>query len=434
MTTPRTDLGAPATILPAALLLILTVTATAGASGLTTASDLMGRGEYARALPILRAEAEKSPDDPRIAYFLGLALNRTIEGKEAESVLKSALMTIPDDPALNLELGILYFTKNIHDEAADYFEQTIQLAPDTPYARQADGYLRRIRDAGRGRPWTLNLAAGAQYDSNVMLNGSNQPLPAGYAHESDWSAVINAGGSYTFLSTDTFAATAGYSFYQNLHDTLTDFDVAQHQVELAGTYTAGEVKLKGSYAYEYLFLGGDKYDYANVVGLSLSRSGNGNSQTGLDLRHRETSYRSSPRFVDNADRNGGTSSLALSHLRPLGSWGNIWAGYGLDAERTKRAYWDFLGNRCSLGLQVSLPLGLSGVVTGEVNDKRYSAQDPGFGTRRTDLQYTVGGALTATVAERFSLTLGEVFIRNDSNIGQYDYNRALTSLMLSVRL
>lgn len=417
------------------LLLLLTAPVSAATPGLITANALLEKGFYADAVKILRVEAEKAPADPLIAFSLGKALNRSGERAEAEAFLKSALMTMPDDPTLNLELGILYFNRKVPAEALDYFEHVAELAPLGALGAEARMYRKKIAELSKPKPWMLKLTAGAQYDSNVMLNGSNQPLPQGISRESDWSAVINLGGSYRFLKTNRFEAAAGYSLYQNFHDRLSDFDVTQNLLDLSGTYfISSELKINVAYTYEYLLLGNNLYDDANSVAAMLSNSSSRWGYSSLEYRFRATDYRNSALYTDNNLRNGVNNTLTVTHLLPFDSLGSVWGSYALESDSTRRDYWDYIGNRFLLGVQADLPLKLTAAVTGEVYWKQYSADDPTYNTTRNDTQYSFGASLTSRLSERYSVTLAGLYIRNDSNIAQYDYSRSLTSLMFNVRL
>ncbi len=418
------------------IIFLLTATsAFAASSKLSSAIALISKGEYTKALPLLKAEAEKAPDDPQIAFLLGMALSRTNQGNEAESVLKSALMAIPEDPALNLELGVLYYNKSALDEAGDYFDQAILLAPESIHAIQSRDYLKRIERTTSTSPWDINLTAGLQYDTNVIINGKSSPLPQGYSGKSDWSGLFNVKGNYKLLRTETNEIAASYNFYQSLYNKqeMTDYNISHNLLELSAVEVLStEFRLKANYAFEYLFLGGEKYDYANIIGPTLLHINDTWGTTSLDYRYRDTRYTNSSRFIDNVERNGANHLITASHILQFDKAGALWASYAFDKDNTNRIYWDYKGNRVTLGGQAILPLSLSAILSGDIYWKKYSGVDPSNFTR-DDTQYTISGSISGNLSDMFSLTLSEVFTRNHSNIDAYDYKRSTTTLLLNAR-
>ena len=416
------------------LLLILCTAASADSARLGSAQELMKQGDYSGAVPLLRAEADSAPDDPHMAYYLGMALNRSHQGKEAESILKRALMAMPEDPALNLELGILYYNKSVYEEAEDYFGQTIQLAPDSKFAVEANDYLKKGQRRGTTKPWEINFTAGVQYDSNVILNGENSPLPSGVSGKSDWSGVFNLKGSYKLLKTATNELAASYNLYQSVYNSLHDYNISHHLLEVAAVHElSANFRLKAGYSFEYLYLGGESFDYANSVAPSLLHISENWGTTSLGYRFRDTRYKNTTRFTDNAERNGNNNQVSATHLLPLGNSGALWASYAFDRDITRRDFWDYRGNRLLIGGQILLPLSLSATLSGDVYWKKYDSVDPSFSITRDDTEYTVSLAITKNFTESYGLTLGQVYVRNRSNIDHYDYTRSLTTLLFNAR-
>jgi len=390
-------------------------------------------GNLPEAVTILRAAVDKSSDDPEASFQLGKALNRMAD-KEAETHLKKALMLAPEHPAVNLELGMFYFNKDIYAEAGDYFENTISIAPGTEYARNAQEYLKKIDERSNGSKWDMNFLTGLQYDSNVILNGTGMPLPAGYTGKSDWSGIINLKGAYSFLKKDQIEMKAGYSLYQSLHTRLDDFDITQNLIDLSVAYgVSPRIQLKAAYVFEYLLLGGDRYDHAHNIKPSLLLNFGDWGRAAIDYRYRNTTYTSSDNFPANPERNGDNHYAGISYSIPVGKACFAWAAYSHDEDTTRHDYWNYHGDRVFAGFRSSLPFNMVADINGEYYRKGYAADDPAFGVTRHDHQYSGSFSLTKTFSDRISVVLGEQYTRNDSNIGVFDYVRATTSLFMNVR-
>lgn len=400
---------------------------------LASGISLVKKGEYSKAIPLLRKAVEASPENAEANYYLGLALNRTTPSKEAESYLKHSLMENPENPALNFELGTHYFNKDVHAEAADYFEQVIQLAPNSELAVKAADYLQRIDEKKQQKAWELSVIAGAQYDSNVMLNGRGMPLPTGYSGKSDWSALVNIKGAYSLTKSEEADIAIGYSFYQNLHASLNDFDIMQNVLDLTAVHTAtSNVSLKGVYSFEYLMLDGKGYDIAHSLAPSLLlKSDLGTSS--FDYRIRRTYYQDSGKFPTNSDRNGNNHQFGFSHILPLSDTSASWVLFTHDLERTRKSEWDYDGNHLLIGARSVLPSGIAGDISGDVYWKDYRGFDTLYGDTRHDTQYTLSVALTKNFTERYSISLSEVLSRNNSNIPEFSYDRSITSLLFNAK-
>jgi tetratricopeptide (TPR) repeat protein len=401
---------------------------------LQTGVALLQRKAYPLAALVLRRALELSPDDPMTQFYLGVALNRTTAGKEAESLLKRGLGESPDSPEVNFELGLHYFNKEVLAEASDYFEQVIYLAPTDYHAEEARAYLKKIEERSLGKPWEMSALSGIQYDSNVMLSNGSQPLPKGYSHKGDWSGVVNVRGSYTPVRNNALEVVAGYSLYQNLHASLSDFDITQNLVSLSASYTlTPKVKVMGNYSFEYLVLGKQSYDYSNTLSPSLSVSHGKWGTTTLDYHYSSKSYWNSANFSTNTERNGDNHLLGLSQLLPLDSSTTLWMIYSHEIDLTQNRALGSQGDRVLIGCRRLLPFALLGDLSGDVSRRQYLERDPAYGVRRQDTQFSVSLSVTKALSERYSLSLGEVLSRNLSNISDFVYTRALTSALVSAR-
>jgi hypothetical protein len=367
-------------------------------------------------------------------FYLGMALNRTTAGKEAESLLKRGLGDSPDSPEVNFELGLHYFEKEVLAEASDYFEQVIYLAPTDYHAEAARAYLKKIEERSLGKPWEISVMSGIQYDSNVILTNGSQPLPEGFSHKGDWSGVVNARGSYSAVKNGVLEMVAGFSLYQNLHASLSDFDITQSLLNLSAGYPlTPKIKVMGSYSFEYLMLGNQSYNYSNAVSPAISADSGKWGTTTLDYHYSSKRYWNSARFSTNTDRDGDNHLVGLSHLLPLDPSTTLWMVYSHDLDLTRSRVLGSQGDRVLIGCRRLLPFALLGDLSGDLSRRGYRDSDPSYGLRRQDTQYSVSLSLTKALSERYSLSLGEVVSRNLSNISDFTYTRALTSALVSAR-
>jgi tetratricopeptide (TPR) repeat protein len=400
--------------------------------GLVSGIALVESGKYAEAATVLRKVVSDMPEDPEANYYLGVALNRLAD-KDAEIFLKKSLMLAPDSAATNLELGEVYFNKKIYAEAADYFENTQMLAPGSDYARKAEEFLRKMNKRKVSR-WDIDILAGLQYDSNVIVNGNDLPVPAGFSRKADWRGVLGLKANYMFFGNEKFEFKGGYSLYQSLHTKLDEFNVTQNLANLTGSYLISPtVKFTTAYSYEYLILGGHQYDDAHNIAPSLIFDVGRWGSTKIGYRYNTTSFKNSGLFVNNSDRSGDNHLCEIIHTIPVAKTLSVWASYAHDENMARTGNWDYHGDKALAGLRTALPFDLTSDVYGEYYQRSYGGIDPAFGITRDDQQYSAALTLARKITENISLVLNETYTRNHSNISIFNYERSITGLFMNVR-
>jgi tetratricopeptide (TPR) repeat protein len=373
-----------------------------------------------------------NPHDERAALYLGIALSRSGK-KEAEEALKKALSANPQNPRTNLELGIYYYNQEIFEESKDYCENAIKIAPNTEIASKAQEYLNTIKNRSSVKPWALNLSLGGQYDSNVIVSDGDAQ-PEGISDKSDWRAVFTLNAKYNFLRSEKIEGALGYSFYQSLHTSLSDFNVTDNLPELTMAFhLAPWITLKGMYAFDYALVGGDAYSYSHIFSPSVVFSYWKGMTTSIEYKYKKNHYMDTDLFEDNSARTGFNNSIGVTETVPVGSYGSIRIGYAYDNENTEEEYWAYSGNRYFLGMRWNLPVQFYLDLYGEYYDKNYKERYPSAERLREDIMKTASGSLTKVFSDRFSASIGQLYIRNKSSDDIFDYDRAITSLFFTVR-
>ncbi|MBI5042981.1 MAG: hypothetical protein HZC10_03950 [Nitrospirae bacterium] len=391
---------------------------------------------YTDAIKEFRLALKEKPDDFKGILYLGIALSR-MNDKEAEAMLRKALYLNLDDPRANLELGIHYINNSKYNEAKAYLEKAIKASDDAELKEVAEEHLALAKDEGVGKKrWAVDISLGGQYDSNVSLNPNDTPLPQGISRKADWRAVFNINSRYNFLSIQNAEGSVGYNLYQSLHSRLDDFNISYHLLDLKGSYTISPLlAVKGDYSFEYVFVGwesGHGYDYAHAVSPSLVISEGKGFYTTVEYRYRYRYFMDSSLFPSNSDRTGTTHLVGIAQDIPF-KFVLTKLGYSYDKDITKKTYWDYDGHKGFINFRISLPYRILLDLYGEYYNRNYDGIDPFSGTKRKDNVYTYSASLTKELTDIFSITIGQLYIDNDSNITAYDYKRAITSLFVNAR-
>lgn len=400
---------------------------------ITKAVSKIENADFEGAIKDLEEVLKTRPGDEQATLYLGIALSRSGK-RDAEEILKKALSMNPGNPVTNLELGIYYFNKSMNDEAKDYLENTIELAPNTEFSAKAEEYLRLLKQKGVLKRWTLDILIGGQYDSNVVLNSDDNPLPEGVSRKSDWRAVLYLKGGYNLIKSEKAEGSIRYSLYQSLHSKLNDFNITDHLLELWGTYAISSViNLKGTFSFEHVSVGGDTYDFAHSITPSLIISEGRGFSTVVEYRYRKSHFVDSELFEGNSDRTGSNNSIGVTQYIPIGTPVIFKVGYSHDVDSTREDYWDYRGDKGIAGLQFNLPINIYIALSGEYYNKDYKGINPIEGKEREDKVSTASISVTKLLSDSYGITIGELYTRNKSNIEAYDYKRAITSLFFSAR-
>ncbi len=183
-----------------------------------------------------------------------------------------------------------------------------------------------------GRRWEVHVSTGLQYDSNVTLDPSGQPVPGTVGDPADGAIVVGAGGSIDLVDTDRAQIGLEYDLYQNLHFRLQDFNLLSNRVKITAGYALlPELWVGTQVGYQHYALGGTAYSGEPFVTPFLSLIEGGWGLTQVLYRHGEITYLSPP-FED--VRDGPTDAVSLSQTV---YWGNRTAtiGYEFGRERPR---------------------------------------------------------------------------------------------------
>jgi hypothetical protein len=394
--------------------------------------------DYKAAEVVFRSALEIEPDSHEANLYLGMTLSRigTMQGlKEAERLLKMALRLDPDDPMTNLELGRLYEKTGVPLEALDFFESVSELVPGTGLSKEAQEHMDSIYKKAKGKPWTVALSMGTQFDSNVVVKSEDGPLPEGISDKSDWRAVTIISAGYDLHKSDRAKINAGYSLYQSLHDDLNLYNVQAHSTQLGLMSRFRKtimVSLPFSYTYSYLYRDDFSESYSLAPSFLLAE-GKG-FFTQLGYKFTDNDFKDSERFGTNSDRTGHVSTLSVTQFVPIRSPLNARLGYSYSRSSTREPFQSYSGNQFFAHLTAKLPLKLTAGLYGEYLRKNYSREKfPDEDKFRKDSTGTYSASLSRELLSWLNMELSLSYVRNDSVLESYDYERTITSVLLKAR-
>src|SRR5262249_29762776 len=123
------------------------------------------------AVAVLERARTRWPNDPDVAYFLGLGYDDTAQTAKGVGVMQDAVKLKPDSREARFQLGSMLEKLNRMDEAEKAFRALLELKPDDPVALNYLGYSL----ADRGMKLTeaerlINKAVSLDADNGAYLD------------------------------------------------------------------------------------------------------------------------------------------------------------------------------------------------------------------------------------------------------------------------
>lgn len=120
-----------------------------GAIALDRASALVALGRDGEAAAALTDARTAMPDDPQ-AWLLSATLSRrTGDLATAQNQIEKAAAFDPRDPSIGLEAGVIAVLAGHSEAARKSWRSVMEMAPDSPQAQAAKGYLAQLGEGGQ---------------------------------------------------------------------------------------------------------------------------------------------------------------------------------------------------------------------------------------------------------------------------------------------
>jgi tetratricopeptide (TPR) repeat protein len=407
----------------------------------------------AEAVPPLERACALEPASGPAHFYLGLALQASGRGDEAESHLELAAQETPElrgDAWLLAGLDRLERGDRLGGDAL--LERAIEADPESASARSA----RLVLEGGAPRPRRFHLQAysGFSYDSNVTLDSGDDftGLPADQA---DGVFAWGTGLSVAALRGEDFAVSIGGSYDQNAHLELTDWDSQQFGGTLSAGWQAMErvgLRLDANLSYARL----DRDPYLLSGGLSPSLVVGLGPRAGWLRAFGNTSwygYDETP-FSSALERDGFAFGTGFEHGARIpwlpeawftwfGSWGRFDSQatpdplLGFEGDFDRDGYGGGARVSTTLPWRVWADLGFSFLREEYANENLVDyLTDDGVGTanprRRRDGVWEARLRLVRPVTRFVDLEFSTRYGDHSSNIDLYDYDRWVSGLAVRI--
>jgi len=389
-------------------------------------------GEYKEALKWV-AEAEREGLRPaQVAFLKGLILLRQNKSEEAIAAFTQAKqLDISLASQCDYQIGIAYLKAKEFNYAQEAFNQVISQEPLSTIARYANEYLDAIAKRGEAmRPWKFSAGMAWQYDDNVVLAPNDSSLAANISDNEDSRLVYNASAEYNHRFSERFSLRNQYLFYyakQNdlgFYDTMSNSLLVQPNINFERSLLSFPVTYTHTLVDErsYLSTPAANCIYNFMIGDAQM------SQFFLKYGYRDFLW--TPTTADeNRDGNnlGGGLGWYLFFARRNGS---VNLRYEFNKDWAKGNNWEYTGNRISSTVLLPLTDKLKFIFLGNVFFQDFTNTHSVFNVKREDTVYTASGLITYEFHKNWEIQAQYTYIKDDSNIGVYSYNRNISSIGL----
>jgi tetratricopeptide (TPR) repeat protein len=271
---------------------------------LMLADTLIALDQPKDAVPILQ-KLEASGYEPGQTAFL-LGTTATKEGKYSQAL--DYFRKAQADPKMaqeaTFQASLALAALNRVKEAQKTMAESIALNPASQTADFAQRYMGILTERAEAlRPFHMTVSAGYDYDSNISVSPSSPGQVTNISGKGGSVFTQTALMEYTLLPAGPFSILGQYAYFQNFHPTVSGFDIMSHFLGVTPTYgfANGRVWLPVSWTYMDLqsskyytgFLFTPTYLYMSTENIGLEFGFKYNRQ-----------YYTSPVFLPQDDRSG----------------------------------------------------------------------------------------------------------------------------------
>jgi len=382
-------------------------------------------GNYDQAALLFVRLADQEPQNALARYYAGMSSFKQQDyGAAVENLDRAALANASLRDNASYHAGIALYRLGQDTEAVARLQDVQAQGRDAALRDMAAHWLAVIRDgAAEPAAYAILVKLGLEYDDNVRLEPLDDDL---FADEGDLAAIAYLAGRYNLLDRHSLRLGVGYSHYQTLHDDLGQFDLTGSLLSFYLHKNMGPFTgiLTCMPAYYWL----DSESYLRRWQLQpelLWRVGR------AEVMRLAYSYADDDYF-QNPDREGSRHEFALDVYSDPGA-GKMKIDGGLGYERKSAAHADqsYGGVKARLGLTRSLAWAVDLGLSASYYGKQYDDSDSVYGGQRHDDRYSVALTLTRPLGyDWLRCEFGFRFVRNDSNLAVYAYDKKVTTLAI----
>ncbi len=202
--------------------------------------------DYRKGADLFMEIAKENPSDALAHYHAGMNLyNQKLFGKALKYLLKAARLSSAVKDNAYYYSGICYWKAGEYEKAARKFEYIKDNADSEKLRTNAQSMLQTTEKPEKtGKPYSLYLKIGCQYDDNVRLESLDSDTGA---DDGDYVVEGYFSGKYNFIDRKDLKTGIEYSHYQTWHKDLGEYDLTGSIIDINAKYSLHPFTFSFSY-------------------------------------------------------------------------------------------------------------------------------------------------------------------------------------------
>lgn len=427
------------------------------------------------------------PNDLDIAFNLGVAYFTKGDYERAQAQFLFVRQREPKRENLGFYLGFIHFNRKEYDRALGYFQENVSsdlrfqqqnrfytgltkhhlgrdteavralaeaiaLRPTSPLGQTAKLFAEAIAPKPEPRRYRIEVRGGGSYDDNARLTPTEGVLDLRRAQRRSTAQIAMLRLEYDLIQAEADTLTASYQIFSNVYNNVEHLDVLNHT--WGGNYVhrarLGTLPAwyGAQYSYDYLVLDNDVFLSRHTGTGFLTLFENDSNFTLFQYRFQDKDFRS-PTTLNllQEKRDGQNHLLSASHIRVFaGGKHFVRAGYQFEYEDTLGSDYRYVGNKASVGFQVTGPWDVRFQSGYDFQFRQYpnrnalasalnrlkaggsDVQGAPFRATRRDSDHVFTASFSRDFAHGFNAALEFFKERNSSTFPLFDFDRNVVTL------
>lgn len=414
---------------------------------LMLADTVIALDQPREAAPILRQLEASGYEPGQTAFLQGVVASKKGDYSAALNYFKKAEADPKIAQEATFQASLALAALNRVKEAEKTMAASIALNPQSQTADFAKRYMGVLAKRAEAlQPFHITVAAGYDYDSNISVAPSGPGEAVKISGKGGSVYTQTALLEYTLFPAGPFSVLGQYSYFQNFHPTVPGYDIQSSTVGLTPTYGFKNGRFWFPVTYTYMDLQSDKY-YTGYL-FTPTYLYLPTEHIGLEFGFKyNRQYYTSPVYFTQDDRSGKNfgGSLGLYYFFKKQT-GYVQLRTGIEHNYTTGSNWDSSLYRLLFAVQYPITekwqsnffvdltyqpydnTFYNGATVGNIAGAPLLPQP-----HRLDQIMILGLQTSYEFLKGLEFGVHCYYIRDDSNIGLYDYNRYIFGCNLKYR-
>lgn len=406
---------------------------------------------YEEALRFFKTAHQENKANPDSAYFLGLTYLKLKRFSEASKTFQELLEQHPAYSRAYFHYALALYAEKRGEDSYVWFQKAQKTEPT------AKDWLKKIekgrkevavkpeeKEKKKPKRWKLEASTAVFYDSNVILDPTNEDLSGFGKTEEDFLTAHTLDAGFSFVTKKNAEVSLNYSAYQDNHLNLyfedSRFNYGLHDIHIdwqQGISKDTRFRLLGHYM--LTTLGSHKYSQSSLGDAFFDLKWKKHWLTVFSGHFKVTHFFSTPsNRSQRRDALQPVFRLEQYFFLPSNPKFFFKGGYEVTLNYAEGADWDYETHKFLLGFHAPLFWKLEYLFLGDIGDTGllgdFDNVDSTFNRRRNDFTLQLTNLFTRKIVPHLKGSLNYTFAMADSNIGRFSYKRNMVGLTLKAEL